>query len=145
MSGGRGIARRHVRDRFVARGIERLAEGIDADDAEAVERGEELLPHERDALDQRVVRAIGGGRERAVEVVEHLDERDEHLAPAAFHVFRDFLAEPRARLLELLGGAAILREDLLKLAILRGEPVFELFDVRRLEAGLFGDRRLALA
>ena len=46
-------------------GIERLVQRIDARDAQALERGDELLPHKRDALNERLGTRTGTDFERA--------------------------------------------------------------------------------
>ena len=120
------------------RGIERLAERIGPADAEAFEGGQELLAHDRHTLDERIVGAIGGGIERAVEVVEHVEETRDERSAATLDVLRQFLAEPRARLVEFVGGAPVLGDELLQLGVLGRELAFELFDVGRLELGFFG-------
>ena len=101
---------------------------------------EELLAHERDALNERVAGPVAARLQRAVEVVEHFEKRHEHRAPAALDVLREFLAQARARLIELVGGAAVLREQLLDLEVLLRDLRFQLFDVLRLELRLFGAR-----
>ena len=105
----------------------------------------ELLGDQRDALDERILGPIGGGRERAVEVVQHLEKRHDQRAPAALDVLRDLLAQPHARLVELVGRAAVLAEDLLQLRVLGRQPLLELLDIGGFEPGfLAGFRRRLL-
>ena len=125
--------------------VEQLAERIEPGHAEAFERRQELLPDERDALHERIVGAVAGRVERAVEVVEHFEEGDDERAPAALDVLRQLLAQPRARLIELLGRAAVLGEQLLEFDVLLGELCLELLDVRRLELRLLGAARFFAA
>ena len=75
VSGGRGVARGHGRDRFVPRGIERLAERIDAVTPRPSSVARNCCRTSETPWTNGSSGAIGGGRERAVEVVEHLEER----------------------------------------------------------------------
>src|SRR5262245_13129536 len=95
--------------------IEWLAGWREAAGAEPLEGGEKLLPDEGHALDEGIGSAFAGGRQRAVEVIEHFQEVDEHRAPPALDVFSDLFAEARAGLIELVRGAAVLGDELLQL------------------------------
>ena len=94
---------------------------VDALHAEAVQLGEELLADHLDALEERVGRASCArgfrGVDRAIEVVDDLEQADEHVAPAALGVFRELLAHARARVLEFLRRLAVLRQVLLRLLL----------------------------
>src|SRR5687768_17281225 len=140
-AGRRGVRGSHGRHGFVPCVIKSLAGLRNTTQPKPFQRGQELLPDARHSLDERILRASGRGVERAVEIVEHLEETDDERATAAFDVLREFLAQPGARLVELLRRAAVLRQQLLQLGILRFDPGLELLDVRGLEPRLFSGRR----
>src|SRR5262249_8190948 len=93
----------------------------------------------RVALSLTLVRtALGlvGGPDRPVQVVDHFEQADEHFTAAAFGVLRQFLAHPRAGVLEFARRLAVLREIFFRLLFALRELLLELFYVRRLERRL---------
>ena len=114
-----------------------MAEHIGPANAQAFERGQELLAHERHALDEWIVGAARGGIQCAVEVVQHVKETGDERSAAALHVFRQFLAEPGARLVEFIRRTPVLGDELLQLGVLCRELAFELLDVSGFEPGFF--------
>ena len=83
-----------------------------------------------------LVPAVASGIDGAIEVVEHLEQPDQHFAAIALGIAREFLAHARARILEFLRRLAVLRQVLLHLRVLLGDLALELLDVRRLERRL---------
>ena len=57
------------------------------------------------------------GVDRAIEVVDHLEQADQHVAAAALGVLRQLLAHARAGVLEFLRRLAVLRQVLLRLLL----------------------------
>ena len=117
--------------------IERTAVGLYRFDTESFEFRQKLLPDQLDALEQDLGGSSpSGGVDRALEVVDDVEQAGEDVAAAPLRVAGDFLPHPRARLVEFMGRLAILRQRVLKLPILLGELAFQLLDVRRLQRRL---------
>jgi hypothetical protein len=93
----------HLGDGLVPRGVERLADGLEGLDVEALERGVELLHHHAHAVDDRV-RRLGRG-ERPLEVVDAgQDLLEDVLARLEPRVVL-LLARALAEVVEVGGGA----------------------------------------
>src|SRR5262245_40900686 len=143
----RGVGDGCHRNRFVARGIERLAERLDARRAKCLQLGKKLVPDELDAsqygcqpsagvgLEPRVARLASGppGRgTRPIEVVSDIEQLRKNCALAAIHFPRDIAPHPYSRLLEFLERPPMFGHERLKLRRLIGELPFKLLDVGRL-------------
>ena len=77
-------------------------------------------------------RRLPRGIDRAIEIVDDIEQVGENLAASALDVLRDLAPQAQARLLELARRLPVLRDVLLRDAILLGELLFELLDVGRL-------------
>ena len=113
----------------MASGIERLAEGVNSRDSETFELGEELLAHQLNALQERRIGCRGPGRDRAIEIVQHLEQLDQNRALRTLAVARGVAAQPHADLLELLERASLVGGKGLYLRRLRDELLLEVFDI----------------
>src|SRR5262245_39464744 len=103
----RWIADRRHGDRFVARRVERLSNRIEARDAESLELGEELIAHETNTGQQCGIRRPRRcGADRAIEIVEDVEELGDRGSYARIDIARRVAAQPRLHLLELVERAA---------------------------------------
>src|SRR5581483_7831141 len=104
---------------------------------------DELIPNELDPFQQRIGRRrrrLARRRDRAIEIVEHLEQLRQDRSLGAVDVARHVTAHPRADLLELICRAAPIGERGLQLSCLIGDPAFEVLDIRGFANALLGRR-----
>jgi hypothetical protein len=93
-------------DRLVHRGIEALADRLDALDAVAAQHALELLAHHAHTLEHRGVAAAGlGCADRAIEVVEHRQQLAHELGAGLLRLAASIALEARLGRLEAAQGA----------------------------------------
>jgi len=109
-------------DGFVTLRIEWLTGRIEALDPEAAQPIEETAPHQLDAGEQRIGRsALSPGRDRAIEIVQHREKRDDQVAPRSRDLLAGVALETRARLVHLEVRLVLARERLAQAPIAIGQ------------------------
>jgi len=110
----------------VQRRVERLAVGGDARHAEPLELHQELAAHHLDPLEHGLgacpfLRRVN----RAIEIVDHVEELGQRVAAGTLDVLGHLAAEPEPRVLELARGLAVFHEVLLRQLVLVGDLAFQ--------------------